>query len=128
MKKMLIASAAVAVSLTAATASSSLYQNMGLLEQGLNNVQKGYLYNSPELLQNGVDTLVKAQNKLTTKDMRSTLPKGANTTAVDNLTESMNENINALQKAVDENHPAAAVEAYSNVVRDCISCHIAIRD
>jgi cytochrome c556 len=128
MKKMFIASAALAATISCASANEALYANMGLLEQGLSNIQKGYLYNSDILVENGVKTLVEASAKLSQDDMRSTLPKGANTTAVDNLTASMNKNIKVLQDAVEKHQTAKAVEAYSSVVRDCISCHIAIRD
>lgn len=127
MKKTLIASIVLALGLSSASA-NSLYSNMSLLEQGLNNVQKGYLYNSPELLANGVKALVDANDALTDEDMRSTLPKGASTAAIDNLTNSMGKNIIALQNAIQTNNTPKAVDAYSAVVRDCIACHIAIRD
>jgi len=127
MKKTLIASLLLALGLSSVSA-NSLYTNMSLLEQGLNNVQKGYLYNSPELLAYGVRTLVDANDALTDEDMRSVLPKGASVVAIDNLTKAMGKHIIELQNAIETNNTPKAVDAYSNVVRDCIACHIAIRD
>ncbi|MGM0623173.1 MAG: hypothetical protein ACQESH_04045 [Campylobacterota bacterium] len=127
MKKMLIAALAVVASMSVASA-NGLYKNMGLLEQGLNNVQQGYLYNAPELLEAGVKTLIDANDALSKEDMRSTLPQGASTAAIDNLTEAMQKNIVALQNATQLNDTPKAVEAYGAVVKNCIACHIAIRD
>ena len=128
MKKGLVVSIALAFGISSASASSDLYSNMSLLERGLNNIQTGYLYDAPEILAAGVRALVDANDALSAEDMRSTLPKGASTAAVDNLTRSMERNIIALQNAIQTNNTPKAVDAYSAVVRDCIACHIAIRD
>lgn len=128
MKKMFIASAALAATISCASANEAFYTNMSLLEQGLTNIQKGYLYNSDALIESGVNTLVDAHSKLSYADLKDTLPKNANTTVYDNMNDEMAKNIEELRKAAQNHNTANAVEAYANVVKNCISCHIAIRD
>ncbi len=127
MKKATVASICLALGITSASA-STLYSNMGLLEQGMNNIQKGFLYNAPAMIEKGVDNLVKGRDALTHEEMQAALPKGTSIPAVKNITKSMDEHIHELSKAVKAERYGEAANAYSTVVKDCITCHIAIRD
>ena len=129
MKKLVVAFSALVLGFSAANAnSSSVYANMGLLEQGLTNIQKGFLYNSDAMIKSGVQNLVDAEDAISAKDRYDMAKAGMSEAAIENITASMREHIQQLDSAVEKKQMGEAASAYSNVVKDCVTCHIAIRD
>ena len=129
MRKVVVALSALILAFSAANAnSSSVYANMGLLEQGLTNIQKGFLYNSDAMIKSGVQNLVDAEDAISAKDRYDMAKAGMSEAAIENITASMREHIQQLDSAVEKKQMGEAANAYSNVVKDCVTCHIAIRD
>ncbi len=129
MRKLVVAISALMLGFGAANAQSdSVYANMGLLEQGLTNIQKGFLYNSDAMIQSGVQNLVEAEDAISAKDRYDMAKAGMSEAAITNITDSMRDHIKELDAAVEKGQMGEAASAYSNVVKDCVTCHIAIRD
>ncbi len=113
-----------------AMADETLAVNMSQMENGLSNVQKGFLYNTPVLIKAGVNEIHKANALF--HDMEATkkyLPKEKQ--HMSNIAFNASKRIDAasdeLVKALGAKQYSKAHQQYSEIVNACTACHAVVR-
>lgn len=113
-----------------AAADDTLALNMSQMENGLNNVQKGFLYNAPSMIKGGVAEIQKADalfhNAEATKKY---LPKDKQ--HMSNIAFNAAKRIDSasadLLKALEKKEYTKASQSYSEIVNACTACHAVVR-
>jgi cytochrome c556 len=100
---------------------------MKLMEQGLSDVQKGFIYHDKEKLTRGIQTLQGANSIFSNVDVSVFIPNNAKIQVTKNINENLAKALDSLAKSVDDKKYAEATEDYVKVVNSCISCHTIIR-
>ena len=103
---------------------------MAGMENGLNNIQKGFLYNSVALIKSGIDQVVE-ENKVYHKKnvVESILPENRKQTInVAMLTAQRIDNAAAEIKIyLEAKEMRKAHDSFSNMVKACTDCHVIVR-
>ena len=100
------------------------------MESGLNNIQKGFLYNNFDLVKYGADQITK-ENKIyhDRKVIKSILPKGKQ--QMENIalitSNRVDNSITELKTYIELKDIRKAQDAFVNVVKACTDCHNIIR-
>ncbi|MDD3324648.1 MAG: hypothetical protein PHN38_05975 [Sulfurospirillaceae bacterium] len=100
------------------------------MENGLNNIQKGFLYNNIDLIKSGVD-IVQKENRVyhDRKVIKSILPE--NKKLMENIaliTSKRIENASEEMKAyLEMKQMRKAHESFSDMVNACTDCHTIVR-
>ncbi|AHJ13769.1 MULTISPECIES: hypothetical protein [Sulfurospirillum] len=100
------------------------------MENGLSNIQKGFLYNNIELIQSGVDIVQKENAAYHNRDvLKAILPEGKKqmenlalitSKRIDNATDEMKSYLALKQMK-------KAHSAFSDIVNACTDCHTLVR-
>ncbi|MCX6073911.1 MAG: hypothetical protein NTY39_06285 [Campylobacterales bacterium] len=111
-------------------ANDTLASNMSQMEKGLSSIQKGFLYNTPVLIKEGVSDIQKANALFHNKDeTKKYLPKDKqhmNNIAF-NASKRIDTASNDLLKALDKKEYSKAHQSYSEIVNACTACHAVVR-
>ncbi|AFV98492.1 MULTISPECIES: hypothetical protein [unclassified Sulfuricurvum] len=113
-----------------AAADDTLALNMSQMENGLNNVQKGFLYNAPALIKGGVAEIQKADALFHDADAtKKYLPKDKQhmSNIAFNAAKRIDTASNDLIKALDKKEYSKAHKSYSEIVNACTACHAVVR-
>lgn len=127
MIKILALSALIA---SGVAADDTLPQNMHQMEGGLSSVQKGFLYNTPELIKSGISDIQKADALFHDVDAtKKYLPKDKQhmSNIAFNAAKRIDKASNKLLKALDKKEYSKAHESYSEIVNACTACHAVVR-
>lgn len=127
MVKILALSALLSVG---AAADDTLALNMSQMENGLSNVQKGFLYNAPVLIKGGVSEIHKANALFHNVDAtKKYLPKDKQhmSNIAFNAAKRIDSASNDLLKALDKKQFSKAHQSYSEIVNACTACHAVVR-
>jgi hypothetical protein len=127
MIKILALSALIA---SGVAADDTLVQNMHQMENGLSSVQKGFLYNTPELIKSGISDIKKADALFHDVDAtKNYLPKDKQhmSNIAFNAAKRIDTASNKLLKALDKKEYSKAHESYSEIVNACTACHAVVR-
>ena len=100
---------------------------MKMMEEGMENIQKGFLYNNPELVKQGLASLEKGNNIFQTVDVSTFIPNNKKIGVTKNLNRNMEKGIETLKSAIPHKNISQAVKGYSEIVHSCISCHAIVR-
>ncbi|MFZ2889087.1 hypothetical protein [Sulfuricurvum sp.] len=127
MVKILALSALLSVG---AAADDTLALNMSQMENGLSNVQKGFLYNAPALIKGGVSEIQKANALFHNVDAsKKYLPKDKQ--HMGNIAFNAAKRIDAasgdLLVALNKKEYTKASQSYSEIVNACTACHAVVR-
>ncbi len=100
------------------------------MESGLNNIQKGFLYNNFDLVKYGADQIMKENTVYhDRKVIKSILPKGKQ--QMENIalitSNRVDNSITELKTYVELKDIRKAQDAFINVVKACTDCHNIIR-
>lgn len=130
MKIIKILALSALVSIGAAAADSTLASNMRQMENGLSSVQKGFLYNTPSLIKEGVSEIQKANALFhDTEATKKYLPKDKH--HMSNIAFNASKRIDSasvnLFKALDKKEYSKAHQSYSEIVNACTACHAVVR-
>lgn len=114
----------------AAMANETLALNMSQMENGLSNVQKGFLYNAPALIKGGVSEIQKANALFHNADAtKKFLPKEKQ--HMSNIAFNAAKRIDAssveLLNALNKKQYSKASQSYSEIVNACTVCHAVVR-
>lgn len=118
------------LSVGAAAADDTLVSNMHQMENGLSGVQKGFLYNTPSLIKEGVSEIQKANALFHNTDVtKKYLPKDKQ--HMSNIAFNASKRIDSasanLLKALDKKEYSKAHQSYSEIVNACTACHAVVR-
>ena len=125
MKKIILALAASSVLALANDATISA--TMKLMEQGLNDVQTGFIYNDKEKLNRGIQTLESSNAIFTNVNVAVFIPNNSKIQVTKNINANLTTNLTAFRKSLDSKNYAQATKDYAEVVNSCIACHTIIR-
>ncbi len=127
MVKILALSALLSVGVMA---DDTLVKNMSQMESGLSSVQKGFLYNTPDLIKSGVADIKKADALFHNADeTKKFLPKDKQhmSNVAFNAAKRIDSASNDLIKALDKKQYSKAHQSYSEIVNACTACHAVVR-
>lgn len=127
MVKILALSAILSVG---AAADDTLALNMSQMENGLSNVQKGFLYNAPALIKGGVSEIQKANALFHNVDAtKKYLPKDKQhmSNIAFNAAKRIDSASNEMMKALNTKEYSKAHQSYSEIVTACTACHAVVR-
>jgi CHAD domain-containing protein len=113
-----------------AMANDTLATNMSQMESGLNNVQKGFLYNTPDLIKSGVADIKQADALFHNLDAtKKFLPKDKHhmSNVAFNAAKRIDSASEELLKALDKKEYSKASKSYSEIVNACTACHAVVR-
>lgn len=128
---MILASLSLAYSLNAA---SEVEKNNAVvmlnMENGLANIQKGFLYNNMKLVQDGIDQVEKENSTYDNRSViKAFLPEGKK--QMENLAFISSKRIENATKEMkyylSVNQPRKAHNAFSEIVNACTDCHTLVR-
>lgn len=129
--KNIILSLAVLSSLSFAETPAELNaRTMIGMESGLNNIQKGFLYNNFDLVKYGADQIMKENTIYHDRNIiKSILPQGKQQMEnIAMITSSRIDNsITELKTYIAINDIRKAQDAFINVVKACTDCHNIVR-
>jgi cytochrome c556 len=111
-------------------ADDTLAKNMSQMESGLSNVQKGFLYNTPDLIKSGVADIQKSDALFHNADeTKKYLPKDKQhmSNIAFNAVKRIDSASNDLLKALDKKQYSKAHQSYSEIVNACTACHAVVR-
>lgn len=115
---------------TGAMADETLALNMSQMENGLNNVQKGFLYNAPALIKGGVSEIHKANALFHNVDAsKKYLPKDKQhmSNIAFNAAKRIDSASDDLIRALNKKEYSKASQSYSEIVNACTACHAVVR-
>lgn len=129
MKIVKILALSALLSLSAA-ADATLIANMSQMEKGLSSIQKGFLYNTPALIKEGVSEIKKANALFHNPDVsKKYLPKDKQ--HMSNIAFNASKRIDSASadmiKALNKKEYSKAHQSYSEIVNACTACHAVVR-
>lgn len=127
MKKLLLALIFTATSLLATDA---MKESMHKMEEGLNKIQKGYLYNSKALITEGLDEVYEGNKLFKKADMGQYLPNNKKHMLKRSLNHSdaIDQKQAAMKNAVIQNKMYQALDYQGELVKACAACHAIVRN
>ena len=125
MKKIILALALTSVATFANE--TTIDATMKLMDQGLNQVQRGFIYNSKSDIIRGVETIESANSIFTHVDVSTFIKNNSKIQVTKNINENLTEHLEALKKDVEADKYSDAGAKYAKVLNDCVSCHTIIR-
>jgi len=126
----LLATAISATISFAATAEEINMKAMAGMESGLNNIQKGFLYNNIDLVKHGAKQ-ISTENKIyhDKKMIKSILPKGKQ--QMQNIamisSQRIDNALSELKTYIELKDMRKAQDSYVHVVKACTDCHSIVR-
>jgi len=127
MKKVLVVLFGLLVS--ASFANEVMQKNMIDMENALTKMQKGYLYNSLQMVNEGMDDLLKANKQFRDTQMKSFLPdnkKHMYNIAV-NSADRIDGAVANMKKYLAKKEYLRAHQSYGEIIYGCTSCHGIVR-
>lgn len=125
MKKLMLALALTSVATFAAD--TTITATMQLMEQGMEQVQKGFMYNSKSDILQGIKTLENSDAIFEKVDVTTFIPNNKKVRVTQNITNNLGEDLTKLRKAIENDEFTTATEKYGKVLNDCVACHTVIR-
>jgi len=125
MKKVIAAMALTAI--TAFASETTITATMSLMEQGVSQVQKGFLYNSKSDLMQGIETIESANSIFSHVDVSTFIQNNSKVKVTKNINENLEKHLKELKVSVADKKYSDASKKYAKVLNDCVSCHTIIR-
>jgi hypothetical protein len=125
MKKIILA-----LSLTVAASfanDTTINATMDLMNQGLQQVQKGFVYNSKEDILRGIETIESANSIFTHVDVSTFIKNNSKIQVTKNINANLTKELKNFKQAVVAKDFSEATAQYAKVLNDCVSCHTIIR-
>ena len=118
--------ALITCSVLSIASETTIDATMKLMQQGMNQVQTGFLLNSKKDIQEGIATLENANAIFTHVDVADFI-KSNKVAVAKNINVNLTKDLKALKKSVDASQYTDASKNYAKVLNECITCHTIIR-
>ena len=125
MKKVILALALTSAATFASD--TTIDATMQLMKQGMEQVQKGFMYNSKEDIKKGIETLENSNAIFKNVDVSKFIAHNNKVQATKNINKNLAVDLKAFKDAVVAGKYSDATNFYGKVVNDCVSCHTIIR-
>ena len=124
MKKVILA--LVTCSVLSIASETTIDATMKLMQQGINQVQTGFILNSKKDIQEGIATLENSNAIFTHVDVADFI-KSNKVAVAKNINANLTKDLKALKKSVNASQYTDASKHYAKVLNECITCHTIIR-
>jgi len=125
MKKVILAMSLASMSLFAND--TTIDATMKLMEQGIFQVQKGFIYNSKSDIIRGVETISSANSIFTHVDVSTFIENNSKVQVTKNINANLSKHLDSLKTNTQNSKFSDAGANYAQVLNDCVSCHTIIR-
>ncbi|MFT7860010.1 MAG: cytochrome C [Sulfurimonas sp.] len=125
MKKLMLALALTSAATFAAD--TTITATMQLMDRGMEQVQRGFMYNSKKDILQGIETLQNSDAIFKTVDVTTFIPNNNKVRVTNNITNNLSDDLEVLKKAIENDEFTTATEKYGKVLNDCVACHTVIR-
>lgn len=110
-----------------------MIKSMKFLEAAVSNIQKGFLYNSPELIKQGAEDIIQCSSRdcfANTEDVQQMLPKNKKLMRNAAVLSSKRMEISAVELAfyAEQRQMSEAFDAFSGIQKACMDCHRLVRN
>jgi len=124
MKKSILV--AVLTGSIAFAADATIDSTMKLLHNGMTKINDGFVYNSKDMIKEGLSIVESSNSIFSTVDVKE-FTKSNKVQVAKNISRNMTKHIETLKKLVDEKRYTDATIQYGKVMNECINCHVLIR-
>ncbi|MFT5661163.1 MAG: hypothetical protein ACI9TV_001809 [Sulfurimonas sp.] len=124
MKKIILALATCSV--MAMASGTTIDATMKLMQQGMDQINTGFMVNSKEDILQGISTLENSNAIFTTVNVADFI-KSNKVAVANNVNKNLAKDLKALKKAMGESKYAEATAQYAKVLNNCVACHTIIR-
>lgn len=124
MKKVILA--LVTCSVLSIASDTTIDATMKLMQQGMNQIHTGFLYNSKQDIMQGIETVENSNAIFTHVDVAKFM-KSNKVTVAKNINQNMTDDLKALKKAIEKSEFSEATRQYGKVLNECVACHTIIR-
>lgn len=124
MKKVILA--LVTCSVLSIASETTIDATMKLMQQGINQVNTGFILNSKEDIKQGIETLENSNAIFTHVDVADFI-KSNKVTVAKNINVNLTKDLAALKKAINNSQYSEATKQYGKVLNECVACHTIIR-
>jgi hypothetical protein len=124
MKKTLIT--LLACSALAMANETTINATMKLMQDGMNQINTGFMINSKEDINQGLATLENANAIFTRVDVAAFI-KSNKVTVAKNINNNLTQELGVLKKAIKASNYAEATTEYAKILNQCVACHTIIR-
>lgn len=124
MKKVILA--LVTCSALSMASEATIDATMKLMQQGMNQINTGFMLNSKADIQEGLLTLENSNAIFTRVDVAKFI-KSNKVTVAKNINENLSTHLVSLKKAIDNSQYSEATTQYAKVLNQCVACHSTIR-
>lgn len=128
MKKVIVVAAVLVLSLFAED--NMMQKNMYDMENALNKMQKGFLYNNLQMVHEGLNELAEANRHFKDTQMKTFLPENKKHmyNIALNSSERIEKAIVSMKKSLDKKEFLKAHETCGQIINGCTSCHSIVRN
>lgn len=127
LRNLLIASI---IAVTSANASDELQLSMYKMEQGMNQIQIGFIHHNKDAIKSGIK-MVDDGMKIYTKgnDFKRFLPEGKKhlSNVAKNSAKNVMASLNVVDANIDNKNIKRAAQAYGDTMNACAKCHSIVR-
>lgn len=125
MKKIVLA---LTISSVIALASdTTITATMSLLDEGLNEVQSGFMHNNTKDILSGISVMKNANAIFKKVDVSVFIPHNNKIQVTKNINKNLEKNLQDLKKNIEHKKYADATKSYANVMNNCLACHTVVR-
>ncbi len=125
MKKVALSLAISSIALFAS--STTITATMGLMNQGLTEVQSGFMHNDRESVLKGIKIIQNANSIFKDVDVATFIPNNRKVQVTKNINANLDKNLKTLKEDVKARRYADATKSYAKVMNNCLACHTIIR-
>jgi len=126
MKKIILALATCSVLSLASANDTTINATMKLMEQGMEQINKGFMLNSKQDILQGITTLENSNAIFNNVDVALFI-KSQKVTVAHNINKNLAEDLRELKKAVLSSEYSEGTRQYARVLNQCVACHTIIR-
>jgi len=99
---------------------------MKLLHSGMTKINDGFIYNSKDMIKEGLSIVESANSIFGTVDVKK-FTKSNKVQVAKNISSNMTEHIKTFRKLINDKKYTDATIQYGKIMNECINCHILIR-
>ena len=126
MKKIILALATCSVLSLASANDTTINATMKLMQQGMDQINKGFMLNSKGDILQGITTLENSNAIFNNVDVAHFI-KSQKVTVANNINKNLSEDLSALKTSVSNSEYSEATKQYAKVLNQCVACHTIIR-
>ncbi|MDB2562896.1 cytochrome C, partial [Sulfurimonas sp.] len=99
---------------------------MKLMQQGMDQINTGFMLNSKEDILQGISTLENSNAIFNTVEVAGFI-KSQKVAVANNINKNLAKDLKALKKAIANSEYSEGTKQYAKVLNECVACHTIIR-